>query len=166
MALARLRDAGREVRIFLTEGRPFMDGARLASWELRQAGIEHKIVPDSAVAWLLAREPIDAVVVRAEWVAANGDSGGLVGTRALAQLTAAARGAGQATLLLALAPASARDDDTADGDSIPSELRPARELAAYLADTPVRASDALVPAADVVPTALIDELVSGSAGAD
>ena len=37
----------RAVHVFVTEGRPFMDGARLASWELRQAGIEHKVVPDA-----------------------------------------------------------------------------------------------------------------------
>ena len=40
MALSRMHAAGRDLRLFLTEGRPYMDGARLASWELRQAGIE------------------------------------------------------------------------------------------------------------------------------
>ena len=74
VALSRMHAAGRDLRLFLTEGRPYMDGARLASWELRQAGLDHKIVPDSACAWLLQETPIDAVVVRGEWVAANGDT--------------------------------------------------------------------------------------------
>ena len=138
-----------------------MDGARLASWELRQAGIEHKIVADSAVAWLYAREPIDAVVVRAEWVAATGDTGAVVGARALALLAAAGRGAeGEEPRFITVGPGTAVHGDTPDGAAIPSELRPARELTAYLADTPVRTSDALVPAADVVPAALIDTFVT------
>lgn len=158
-ALTRIRDGGRDVRIFVAEGRPFMDGARLASWELRQAGLAHRIVPDSAAAWLFAREHIDAVLMRAEWVAANGDVGALLGARALAQLAAVAD---ERPRVVVIAPAAATDAGTADGAAIPSELRPARELAAYLSETPIRASDALVPASDVVPAALIDVLVTAS----
>lgn len=160
VALGRMRDAGRELRVFLTEARPFMDGARLASWELRQAGIDHKIVPDAAAAWLLEHETVDAIVVRAEWVAANGDAGALLGARALAQLAAAARNDDVGPRLLLLAPVAARDMGTPAGNAMATELRPARELAAYLADTPVRTSDALVPAADVIPAGLIDTIVS------
>jgi methylthioribose-1-phosphate isomerase len=160
VALSRMRDAGRELQVFLTEGRPFMDGARLASWELRQAGIEHRIVPDAAAAWLLQRETVDAVVVRAEWVAANGDAGALLGARALAQLAAAARIDGVGPRLVLIAPAAAMDESTPDGAAITPELRPAHELAAYLSDTPVRTSDALVPAADVIPAQLVDTFVS------
>ena len=158
VALGRMRAAGRELEVYLTEGRPFMDGARLASWELRQADIEHKIVPDAAVAWLFERQPIDAVVVRGEWVAANGDTSALLGARGLAQLAAAA-GADERPRLIVIAPSAAIEDHTPDGAAIPSELRPSRELVAYLADTPIRASDALVPAADVIPSRLVDTLV-------
>jgi methylthioribose-1-phosphate isomerase len=158
VALGRMRAAGRQLEVYLTEGRPFMDGARLASWELRQAGIEHKIVPDAAVAWLFERESIDAVVVRGEWIASNGDTGALLGARGLAQLAAAA-GSDERPRLIVIAPSAAIDDHTPDGAAIPSELRPSRELAAYLADTPIRTSDALVPAADVIPARLIDALV-------
>ncbi|MEX1294749.1 MAG: hypothetical protein AB1Z67_01125 [Candidatus Limnocylindrales bacterium] len=160
VAFQRIREAGRDLRVFVTEGRPFMDGARLLSWELRQAGIEHKVLPDAAAAWLLDREPVDAVVTRAEWVAANGDAGALLGARALAQLTAAARSVDGVTRFLLVAPAAVIDTDTPDGSFIPSESRPARELTAYLSDTPIRAADALVPAADIVPAALIDTLVT------
>ena len=92
-ALQRLVQEGRELRIFVTETRPFMDGIRLASWQLRQAGIDHKLITDSAVAWLLAREPIDAVLLGAEWIAADGDAAGVVGSRAIVQQAQAARGA-------------------------------------------------------------------------
>ena len=156
-ALGRMREAGRDLRVFLTEGRPFMDGARLASWELRQSGIEHKIVPDAGCAWLLERTAFDAVIVRGEWVAANGDTGALVGARGLAQLVAAAADEDEGRpRLVTIAPSAAYDAGTPDGGAIPSELRPSRELATFLAGTPIRASDALVPAADVIPAGLID----------
>jgi methylthioribose-1-phosphate isomerase len=158
-ALSRMREAGRDLRVFLTEGRPFMDGARLASWELRQSGIEHQIVPDAGCAWLLARMTFDAVIVRGEWVAANGDTGALVGARGLAQLAAAAND-GAGPRFVTLAPSAAHDAGAADGSAIPTELRPSRELAAFLSGTPIRASDALVPAADVIPAELVDTHVT------
>ena len=154
-ALQRLRDQGQAPRIFVTEGRPFMDGARLAAWELRQLGLEHKIIPDSAVAWLLAREHVDAVLIAAEWIAANGDAGALVGSRAVAQLAAAS-----GTDVIVAGVSASIDASTADGAAIPDELRPARELTAYLAEVPLRTSDALVPASDVVPAATISALVT------
>jgi len=161
-ALRQLRDAGRELRVFVTEGRPFMDGARLASWELRQAGLEHKIVPDAAVAWLLEREPLDAILVSAEWVAANGDVGALVGSRGIAQLAAAATptAAGKRPRLIVSGISATLDPATPDGAAIPVEMRPAKDLSTYLANVPIRASDALVPACDVIPAADISAMVS------
>lgn len=160
-ALSRLQSSGQELRVFLTEGRPFMDGARLASWELRQAGIEHKVVPDSAVAWLLQREGIDAVLIAADWVAANGDVGALVGSRAVAQLAAAVPEGGARPRVIVSGISAIVDPETADGNAIPVELRTASEQSAYLAaDVPIRAADALVPAADVVPVGIIDTFVT------
>jgi methylthioribose-1-phosphate isomerase len=153
-ALRQLRDAGRSVRVFVTEGRPFMDGARLAAWELRQAGIDHRIVPDAAAAWLFDREPIDALLVRAEWVAANGDTGALIGARALARLASTVEG--ERPRIVAIGPTAAQDPSTSDASAIPPEMRPATELSAYLAEVPVRPADALVPAADVIPAGLVD----------
>ncbi len=154
-ALRRLRDAGWALRVFVTEGRPFMDGARLTSWELRQAGIEHKVIPDNAVAWLLGREAIDAVLISAEWVAANGDTGALLGSRAVAQIAAAA-----GTRVLITGVSATIDPATSDGAAIPEEMLLARDLAAYLADVPIRDSDALAPAADVIPAAAISLLIT------
>ena len=153
-------EAGREVRVFVTEGRPFMDGARLASWELRQADLDHRIIPDAAVAWLLAREELDAVLISAEWVAANGDVSALLGSQAIAGLIAAMPADRARPRLLVGALAATRDPRTVDGSAIPVELRPARDLAAYLADVPIRAGDALVPAADIIPAAAVDALIT------
>lgn len=154
-ALQRLRDEGRELRVFVPEARPFMDGARLASWELRQAGLVHQVIPDSAVAWLLGRERVDVAVLGAEWIAANGDTGALLGSRAIAQL---ARLHGTTVVVTGIS--ACVDAATADGGAIPDELRPARDLAAYLADVPVSTSAALVPAADVIAASTIDLLIT------
>lgn len=160
-SLQRLVQDGRELRIFVTETRPFMDGIRLASWQLRQAGLEHKIITDSAVAWLLAREPIDAILLGADWIAANGDAAGVIGSRAIVQQAAAAIGRdGAGPMVVVCAVSATIDLDTADGSAIPVELRPARDMAAYLADVPVRAADSLVPATDVMPGSMIGALVT------
>ena len=107
------------------------------------------------MAWLLAREHVDAVLIAAEWIAANGDAGALVGSRAVAQLAAAS-----GTDVIVAGVSASIDASTADGAAIPEELRPARELTAYLAEVPLRTSDALVPASDVVPAATISALVT------
>jgi methylthioribose-1-phosphate isomerase len=161
-ALRRLRDDGQPLRTFVTEGRPFMDGARLASWELRQAGLEHKVVPDGAVAWLMEHERIDVVLIPAEWVAANGDCGAVLGSRAVALQAVAMPGwpGVSQPAVIASAVGAAVDPATPDGRAIPAELRPARELVAYLAGVPVRASDVLLPAFDVVPAAALTAIVT------
>jgi methylthioribose-1-phosphate isomerase len=161
-ALRTLRDEGRELRVFVTETRPFMDGARLASWELRQAGIEHKVIADSAVAWLFDRETIDVVLIGAEWIAANGDTGAVIGSRAIAlQAVAMADDADRVRPRIVVCGHSATIDPlTPDGPAIPVELRPARDQAAYLAGLSIRVSDALVPAGDVIPAHAIAALVT------
>jgi methylthioribose-1-phosphate isomerase len=161
-ALRRLRDEGRDLRIYVTETRPFMDGARLASWELRQADLAHKVIADSAVAWLFERETIDAVLVAAEWIATNGDTAAVIGSRAVAQQAALASpgGDGARPRVIVSGVSASIDPGCPDGQAIPVELRPARDLSAYLADVPIRASDAVVPATDVIPAELIGTLVT------
>jgi methylthioribose-1-phosphate isomerase len=161
-ALRQLREQGRRLRVFVTETRPFMDGARLASWELRQAGIGHKVIPDAAAAWLFEQEAIDAVLMAGEWIAADGATGAVIGSRAIAQQAAAAARVAvrPAPRVIVSAPTAAIDPSTPDGAAIPVELRPARELASYLVAVPIRAADALVPAGDVIPAAAIAALVT------
>jgi len=161
-AVQRLAQGGAGVNVFVTETRPFMEGARLASWQLRQAGVEHKIIADSAAAWLFEREPIDVVLIAAEWIAMDGDAAGVIGSRAIAQQAAAAsvRADRPRPRVIVCGVSANIDPGTPDGAAIAVELRPARDMAAYLSEVPIRARDALVPATDVVPHALIDTLVT------
>ena len=87
---------------------------------------------------------------------------GTYGSRAIAQLTRAVplTGDAQRPLVIVSGVAAVIDPATADGAEIPAELRPARDLAMYLSDVPIRADDALVPATDVIPAGAIDLFVS------
>ena len=88
---ARLGSSGRLAEVWVDETRPLLQGARLTAWELRQAGIPHRVVADSAAGSLMARGLVDRVVVGADRIAANGDVANKVGTYPLAVLAAAPR---------------------------------------------------------------------------
>ena len=78
--------AGREVHVWQTESRPSLEGRRQAAHQLAQADLAHTVIPDAAVGWLLASKPVDAVLLRADWVVANGDSVALLGALNVARL--------------------------------------------------------------------------------
>jgi methylthioribose-1-phosphate isomerase len=165
-ALSRLSESGRALRIVLTEGRPFMEGARLTAWELRQAGIAHQLVADAAVGWLLERQPVDAIVIAAESVAANGDVAAVIGSRGVADLVAAARRRSDTSegtprpRVIVIATGTTIAPDRADGRAVPDERRPARELSSYLGAKPLPGTDAIVPAIDVIPADRVDILIT------
>lgn len=71
---------GKNVFVWVSETRPRLQGARLTAWELKNEGIEHKIVVDSACGFLMEREMVDIVIVGADRIAANGDFANKVGT--------------------------------------------------------------------------------------
>lgn len=161
-ALAMLAEQERELAVFVTETRPFMEGARLAAYELRQLDIKHRVIADSAVAWLFARESIDAVFIGAEWIAADGATAGVIGSRAIA-LQAAATPAGpegERPHIFVCGSSATVDATVVDGDAIPVEMRPSRDLLAYLDGVAVRATDSMVPATDVMPPDTIHALVT------
>ena len=72
----------------MDETRPYLQGARLTAWELAQAGVPHTLIPDVAAGHLMARGEVDAVLVGADRVAANGDTANKIGTYTLAVLAA------------------------------------------------------------------------------
>ena len=68
-------DQGRVERVFATETRPLLQGARLTAWELASAGIDATLIADSAAGHLMSRGDVDAVIVGADRIAANGAAG-------------------------------------------------------------------------------------------
>jgi methylthioribose-1-phosphate isomerase len=144
------------VHVLAGETRPLLQGARLTVWELARAGVEHALVVDGAMAGLIARGEVDAVIVGCDRVAANGDTANKVGTYGLAL---AARAAG--IPFVVAGPTSTIDRELADGSGIAIEERDADEVrsmagaASTLPGTPVRN-----PAFDVTPAELISALVT------
>jgi methylthioribose-1-phosphate isomerase len=144
------------LRVLAGETRPLLQGSRLTVWELARAGVEHELVVDGAMAGLIARGEVDAVIVGCDRVAANGDTANKVGTYGLAL---AARAAG--IPFVVAGPTSTIDAELPDGGGIAIEERDAAEVRSFgaaastLPDTPVRN-----PAFDVTPASLISALVT------
>ena len=114
---------GKIRRVFATETRPFMQGARLTAWELVQANIDATLIPDSSAGQLMRRGEVDAVVVGADRIAANGDVANKIGTYSLAVLAEA-----NGVPMYVAAPTSTIDLSIATGDYIPIEERPPEEV--------------------------------------
>jgi methylthioribose-1-phosphate isomerase len=144
------------VHVLAGETRPLLQGARLTVWELARAGVSHDLVVDGAMAGLIRRGEVDAAIVGADRVAANGDTANKVGTYPLA-LAASAAG----IPFVVAAPTSTIDGALPDGDSIEIEERDADEVRApggallTIAGTPCRN-----PAFDVTPAGLVWALVT------
>lgn len=158
VGLANRRAAGGAIRVWVTETRPLMEGARLASWELATQDIDHVIVPDSAVGALLERERIDAVLIAGDWIAANGDVGAIVGSKVVAGMAAMASG-GPVPVLVS-APIATFGPATPDGRAIPFEERPGRDLQTYSTGTRLARARAWNPGSDVVPAGLVASIVT------
>ena len=72
--------SGKKVFVYVDETRPRNQGAKLTAWELHNEGIDHKIIPDNAGAYLMSRGKIDMMIVGADRIAANGDVANKIGT--------------------------------------------------------------------------------------
>ncbi len=140
-------ERGRLAEVWVDETRPLLQGARLTAWELRQAGIPHRVVADSAAGSLMAQGRVDRVIVGADRIAANGDVANKVGTYPLAVLADR-----HAVPFYVAAPLSTIDPATPNGAEIPIEERDPAEV--------VAAGDAFNPAFDVTPAELVTAIVT------
>ena len=125
-ALGVIRSAveqGKKIHVFADETRPFLQGARLTAWELMADHIPTTVICDNMAASLMRQGKIQAVVVGADRIAANGDTANKIGTYSVAIL---AREHG--IPFYVAAPWSTIDLATATGDQIPIEERPAKEV--------------------------------------
>lgn len=147
---------GRIARVYATETRPWLQGARLTAWELMQDGIAVTLIADSAAAWLMQQGQVQWVIAGADRIAANGDCANKIGTYGLATLARA-----HGVKFMIAAPLSTIDRATPTGGDIEIEHRAPEELT-HLAGHPVAAPgvQALNPVFDVTPAALIDALAT------
>lgn len=144
------REVGRLGRVIAGETRPYLQGARLTAWECEQDAIPCTLVTDSMAAAVLASGTVDAIVVGADRVAANGDVANKIGTLGLAVL---AKHYG--VPFYVAVPRSTLDDRTPDGASIPIEQRSADEVRGFGGVRWAAEVDVFHPAFDITPADLV-----------
>ena len=148
--------AGRDLHVWVDETRPYLQGARLTTWELEQAGVPHTLIADVAAGSIIAAGEVDAILVGADRIAANGDTANKLGTYPLAVLAARHQ-----VPFYVCAPLSSVDLGTPDGDEIPIEERPGQEV---LELGGIRIAPATTaarnPGFDVTPASLISAIVT------
>ena len=150
-------DSGKKLHVFADETRPFLQGSRLTAWELMKDGIPTTVIADNMAGAMMRQRKIDAVVVGADRIAANGDVANKIGTYGVAILAKE-----HGIPFYVAAPFSTVDLDTPDGSGIPIEQRSAREVT-HMAGKQIAPDGVGVenPAFDVTPhqyvTAIITE---------
>jgi len=148
--------AERPIHVWVDETRPYLQGARLTTWELDQAGVAHTLIPDMAAGPLMAGGEVDVVLVGGDRVAANGDTANKLGTYTLAVLAAR-----HGVPFIVVAPLSSVDLRTPDGSAIPIEERPADEVTTIRGVRIAPVGTAVHnPSFDVTPGGLIDAIVT------
>jgi methylthioribose-1-phosphate isomerase len=149
-------DQGRRFRVFADETRPLLQGARLTTWELRQAGIDVTLICDSMAAQVMKEGRVQLVIVGADRIAANGDAANKIGTYGVAVLAKA-----HGIPFYVAAPSSTFDLNLPNGDGIPIEQRNPREVThGFGRQTAPDGVAVYNPAFDVTPARLIAGLIT------
>lgn len=158
-ALGVLRTAvskGKKIRVYATETRPKLQGARLTAFELKSEHIPVTLIPDGAAGFLIAGGYVDKVIVGADRIALNGDTANKIGTYTIAVLAGKHR-----IPFYVAAPTSTVDPAIREGSQIPIEFRSPEEVLEFAG---VRIApegvEALNPAFDVTPAELISAIIT------
>ncbi|HQE04914.1 MAG: S-methyl-5-thioribose-1-phosphate isomerase [Tepidanaerobacteraceae bacterium] len=125
-ALGVIREAyysGKNIRVFVDETRPRLQGAKLTAWELVQEGIPATLIPDSVAPVLIRDGKIDLIIVGADRVASNGDTANKIGTYMLSQIAKDFN-----VPFYIAAPISTIDFEIASGEEIVIEERDSMEI--------------------------------------
>jgi methylthioribose-1-phosphate isomerase len=149
------KELGKQFRVIASETRPYLQGVRLTAWELAEAGVAVSVIPDCALAQVMASGEVNAVLVGADRTARNGDIINKVGTYPMARLAAE-----YSVPFYALV----QDPRSLErGIDVPIEERPAHELLQFHGQRLVPGAQsglqARYPAFDVTPARLITCLV-------
>ena len=150
------RDAGKRVAVIADETRPFLQGLRLTAWELAKDNIPVTVITDNMAGHVMKSGKVDAVVVGADRIAANGDTANKIGTYMVAVLARE-----HAIPFYVAAPISTLDLSLQSGKEIPIEERDPREVThiggRQLAPAGISVEN---PAFDVTPHHLIAAIIT------
>jgi methylthioribose-1-phosphate isomerase len=116
-------ERGQQIDVFADETRPYLQGARLTAWELMQDNIPTTVLCDNMSAHLMSQGKIQAVIVGADRIAANGDTANKIGTYGVSILAKE-----HGIPFYVAAPWATIDVNTATGAGIPIEQRDPREV--------------------------------------
>ncbi|MCT7996781.1 S-methyl-5-thioribose-1-phosphate isomerase [Laspinema olomoucense] len=143
-------------RVYADETRPRLQGAKLTTWECVQEGIPVTAIADNMAAHCMKQGLIDAVVVGADRIAANGDTANKIGTYNLAIVAKA-----HLIPFFVAAPLSTIDFTLVEGSAIPIEIRDAEELY-QIGSTRIYplGVEFYNPAFDVTPAELITAIIT------
>ena len=149
-------ESGKSVAVFADETRPYLQGAKLTAWELKQENIKVTLITDSMAGHFFQKGRFDAVIVGADRIAANGDTANKIGTYTVAVLANA-----HDVPFYVAAPLSTIDVDTLTGADIEIEERSADEVTSIngLSIAPEGIS-VEHPAFDVTPARLISAIIT------
>jgi len=149
-------ESGKKLNVFADETRPFLQGSRLTAWELMKDGIPTTLIADNMAGAMMRQGKIDAVIVGADRIAANGDVANKIGTYTVAVL---AREHG--IPFYVAAPISTVDLNTPDGSKIPIEQRDLTEVT-HLAGKQIAPDGVQVenPAFDVTPSKYVTAIIT------
>jgi methylthioribose-1-phosphate isomerase len=147
---------GKSLRVFVTETRPRLQGAKLTAWELKQAGLPFTLITDSMAGYFMKRGEIDCVIVGADRIAANGYTANKIGTYSLAVLADA-----HGIPFYVAAPTSTIDLSLRSGYQIPIEERSPEEVT-HIQGVRIapKGTQAANPAFDITPSQYITAIIT------
>lgn len=150
------KEKGWDIKVFVDETRPYLQGARLTAFELIQSDIEVTLICDNMAGWVMKNKMVDKVIVGADRIAINGDTANKIGTYSLALI------ANQLKIpFFVAAPSSTIDLTCKSGELIPIEEREPQEITVWNGKqiAPERVN-VYNPAFDVTPNELISAIVT------
>ncbi len=147
---------GKRIRVYVDETRPYLQGARLTAWELVELGVEATLITDNMAGWVMKKGLINAVIVGADRIAANGDVANKIGTYSVAVLAKRHN-----IPFYVAAPTSTIDLNINDGSKIPIEERSHDEVT-HIGGIRIAAEGVKVfnPAFDVTDSELVTAIIT------
>lgn len=150
------QDQGKKLHVFVDETRPLLQGARLTAWELKQRGIDATLICDNMAGQVMKEGRVQAVVVGADRITANGDTANKIGTYSVAVLAHA-----HGIPFYVAAPTTTFDLSLESGELIPIEQRSASEIThGFGRQTAPDEIAVYNPAFDVTPARLIKGIIT------
>ncbi len=149
-------DHGKKIHAYVDETRPYLQGARLTAWELLKLGVDTTLICDNMAGWVMKTRKVDAIIVGADRIAANGDTANKIGTYSLALLAKK-----HGVKVYVAAPLSTIDVSIQDGSKIPIEERSHDEVT-QIRGVKIAPENVKVynPAFDVTDAELVDAIIT------